>query len=465
MNNFNYPTEPENNKFFKQTMDLTLNEQSLYLKPIDENFGSINLLTKIDSKFINVMKFLNTIKGTDKGISIRVTDLNQYDVSKFNGKLTVSISLINNSYDYIKSYIQSYLPDILELRDEPPNTVNYKSYEKIILTIIKQLGPIKVSLKTNTYLKEIIQNYNKYNIDSLGFDQYGICVNDSPKISDLYNYIIDTDVMRYFTKDKIVITQTSAICSNTVGITNTFISTLWLLDFLFQTSFGNISKAYVTMNDVFDSNIYAIIAFSYATRGGAVFYDYYTKSNTTSTNVSNISPNISIYITKNIKEYFITVIYKNSISEKVKRDFDKPQLNNIKINISLNNVSIGKEAYITRLLCNQTELGVKGITIGEYTFDDSKDGNPIHVGTNNYDELLKGPKIESNNSVFSFIVEESSAVILRVPIVASGGNSFFSTINDSDESNTVVTVIPNALEMDSSPTTMSLKNFKKNYLS
>jgi hypothetical protein len=33
------------------------------------------------------------------------------------------------------------------------------------------------------------------------------------------------------------------------------------------------------MNNVFDSNIYAIIAFSYATRGSAVFYDNYTKSN------------------------------------------------------------------------------------------------------------------------------------------------------------------------------------------
>jgi len=462
----NYPAEPENNKIFKQTMELTLNEQSLDVKTIDENFASINLLTKIDSKFINVMKFINTVKGSDKGISIRVndfSDLNQYDVSKFNGKLTVSISLLNNSYDDITSYIQSYLPDILELRDEPSNVVNYKSYEKIILTMIEQLRPTKVSLKTNTYLKEVIQNYKKYSIDSLGFDQYGLCKNVSPKISDLYNYIIDTDIMRGITKDRLVITQTSAICSNTPRITNTFASTLWLLDFLFQTSFGNISKAYVTMNDVFDSNIYAIIAFSYATRGSAVFYDYYTKSNTTSTNVSNISPNLSIYITKNLKEYFVSVIYKNNISEKVKRDFDKPQLNNIKINITLKGV--GSEGYIARLLCNQTELGVKGITIGEYTFDGSKDGTPLQVGPNNSDEILKGPKIESNNSIFSFIIEESSAVILRVPIVAAGGNSFFPTINDSDESNTVVTVIPNAIEMDSSPTTMSLKNFKKNYLS
>ena len=119
--------------------------------------------------------------------------------------------------------------------------------------------------------------------------------------------------------------------------------------------------------------------------------------------------------------------------------------------------------YISRLLCNQTELGVRGITVGEYTFDGSLDGNPIHVGPNRSDELLKGPTVESNNSVFSFIIEESSAVILRVPIVTSGGNSFFPTINNSDEANTVVTVTPNAT--NSSPTTMSLKNFKNNYLS
>jgi hypothetical protein len=47
----------------------------------------------------------------------------------------------------------------------------------------------------------------------------------------------------------------------------------------------------------------------------------------------------------------------------------------------------------------------------------------------------------------------------------SGGNSFFPTINNSDEANTVVTVIPNTKEMNSSPTTMSLKNFKNNYIS
>lgn len=472
MNYVNYPAEPENNKIFKQTIELTLNEQTLDVKPIQSNFASINLLTTIDSKFINLMKFINKLKDTDKGISIRVTDLNNYDVSKFNGDLTVSLSLINNSYDDIKSYIEGKgkenIIDILELRDEPTTSTTYDRYEKNLIAMIQQLGTVKCSLKTNTYLKEVIKNYNKYDIKSLGFDQYGVCVSSSPKVSDLYNYIIDTDVMRQLTKNKLVITQTSAVCSNIDGITNTFASTLWLLDFLFQTAFGNISKAYVTMNNTFDSNIYAIIAFNYATRGSAVFFDYYMKMNTATgktvaTNVSNISPNISYYITRNLKEYFVTLIYKNNISENVKRDFNKPQLNNIKINIRLNYVA--KEAYITRLLCNQTELGVKGITIGEYTFDGSQDGNPIHVGPNNSDELLKGPTIQSNDSVFSFIIEESSAVILRVPIVTSGGNSFFPTINDTDESNTVVTVLPDAKEMNSSPTTMSLKNFKKNYLS
>jgi hypothetical protein len=187
------------------------------------------------------------------------------------------------------------------------------------------------------------------------------------------------------------------------------------------------------------------------------------KSNNITRNISNISPNVSVYITKNIREFFVTVIYKNSISEKVKRDFNKSQLNNIKISVTLKGVLT--TGYLSRLLCNQTELGIRGITLGEYTFDGSQDGNPVHVGPNRSDEILKGPTIESKNSIFSFIIEESSAVILRVPIVKLGGNSFFPTINNSDEANTVVTVIPNAIEMNSSPTTMSLKNFKNNYLS
>lgn len=463
MNYSSYPEEPHSNKIFKQTLDIVLNEQTLGANSIDPNMASINLNTSIDNKFISVMKFLNKIKGVEKGLTIRVSDLKSYNVKAFNGELIQSVSLINNTYDDIKTYLQDKNIDILELRDEPPNATNYDKYEKIVLAIIEQIKPIKSSLKTNNYLNEVIKNYPKYSIKYLGFDQYGVCKNESPKLTDLYNYVIDTDLMRKISNNRLVITQTSAICSNTVGITNTFLSTLWLLDFLFQVSFGNISKACVTVSSSFDSNIYAIIAFSYATRNSAVFFDYYMKSNNITRNISNISPNVSVYITKNIREYFVTVIYKNSISEKVKRDFNKSQLNNIKISVTLKGVQT--TGYLSRLLCNQTELGIRGITLGEYTFDGSQDGNPIHVGPNRSDELLKGPTVESVNSVFSFIIEESSAVILRVPIVASGGNSFFPTINNSDEANTVVTVTPNAKEMDSSPTTMSLKNFKNNYLS
>jgi hypothetical protein len=462
MNYTSYPAEPDSNKIFKQTLDIVLNEQNFNVKIIDANMGSINLInTSIDTNFINVMKFLNKIKGVEKGTTIRVSDLNSYDVKPFNGELIQSVSLINNSYDDIKSFLLGKNVDTIELRDEPPNANNYEAYEKIVLAMIEQIAPIKCSLKTNTFLREVIKNYSKYSIKSLGFDQYGICKNESPKLTDLYNYVIDTELMRKISNNRLVITQTSAICSDTVGITNTFLSTLWLLDFLFQVSFGNISKACATLTSSFDSNIYAILAFSYATRNSAVFFDYYMKSNNITRNISNISPNVSVYITKNIREYFVTVIYKNSISEKVKRDFNKSQLNNIKINLSMKGVQT--TGYLSRLLCNQTELGVKGITLGEYTFDGSQDGNPVHVGPNRSDELLKGPTIESVNSVFSFIIEESSAVILRVPIITSGGNSFFPTINNSDEANTVVTVTPNAT--NSSPTTMSLKNFKNNYLS
>jgi len=462
MNYTSYPAEPDSNKIFKQTLDIILNEQNFNVKIIDANMGSINLInTSIDTNFINVMKFLNKIKGVEKGTTIRVSDLNSYDVKPFNGELIQSVSLINNSYDDIKSFLLGKNVDTIELRDEPPNANNYEAYEKIVLAMIAQIAPIKCSLKTNTFLREVIKNYSKYSIKSLGFDQYGICKNESPKLTDLYNYVIDTELMRKISNNRLVITQTSAICSDTVGITNTFLSTLWLLDFLFQVSFGNISKACATLTSSFDSNIYAILAFSYATRNSAVFFDYYMKSNNITRNISNISPNVSVYITKNIREYFVTVIYKNSISEKVKRDFNKSQLNNIKISVTLKGVQT--TGYLSRLLCNQTELGVKGITLGEYTFDGSQDGNPVHVGPNRSDEILKGPTIESVNSVFSFIIEESSAVILRVPIITSGGNSFFSTINNSDEANTVVTVTPNAT--NSSPTTMSLKNFKNNYLS
>jgi hypothetical protein len=73
-----------------------------------------------------------------------------------------------------------------------------------------------------------------------------------------------------------------------------------------------------------------------------------------------------------------------------------------------------------------------------------------------------GDIITPEKSQYSFLIDKMTAAVLHIPFVKKGG-AYFDNINNSDESNTLVTIRPNQLseEYDSIPTTMTVKDYKK----
>lgn len=433
-----YPFEPS---FFNLTYEVSIQDQIPNINAVEPNFAGISLNTKVDSNISNVMKFLEEIKQSDS-VSLRVKDLEDYDVSSFHGKLCISLSLNENGFPSIQRLLSTKLQknpnfETLELRDIPKNVREYNEYKNKIATFLGTINYSNTSLHTATFLKELLDTNFSTKPYSINFDQYGVCSSLVPKLNDLYNYYIDSSILRDTVKKlgtiKLNIAETDSICSQTNGISNTFGSCLWLLDFLFQVAKGNIYKTYVSMKSTFDSNIYPLITFSYATRNNAVFYDH-----SSIYPADTVEPNVSIYITKNIKEYFVTVIHKDITQE------------NVQIKMKLPTKT---DATLIRLQSNQTAIGTNGITFGEFTFTDSKDGSPKRVGLNQQ-------PIKPEGNIYTFIVTRLSAAVLCVPVEITGG-SLLENINKEDESNAIITVRPDAREEDSIPITMSVRNFEK----
>ena len=332
----------------------------------------------------------------------------------------------------------------IELKDVPPFVTKYTEYEGFILDFISKL-PNKNIYLNNKYIENIIKNINKYSIQSLKgvvVEQYGVCTSNNPELKDLFNYFIDTSTLMKNTTalhNKEMVLQTNVTCTNTKGISNTFGSQLWLYDFLFQLASSNIKRAYIDISSI--NNAYTIMAFSYATRNKAVLYSPVINYST------GLKPNIPIYIAKNSSEYLISIIHKDIAEENIKVIITLPSYN---------------KAKIIRYLCNQTITGEYGISFGELTFDGSLDGIPIHVDTKTEKNFALS-EVSSDNGVYTFIVDHMSICIISIPIV--GGGAYFEQINDNDEENTLVTIRPNPLDdpYDSVPTTMSVKQFKKDY--
>jgi hypothetical protein len=422
-----YPFEPT---VFETVVEVSVKNQNTDIEPVESNFAGFTLY-KTDFFFKNATDFLKKIKQSDS-VSLRIEEI----VDVISGELTVSLSLNNNSVNSIDRLLDNKLimdPNFkfLELRDVPRDT-------KKIEAILNDLDFPNICLHTNLTLNDMINTKFTTKPHSFNFDQYGLCASDkNTKLTTLYNYFIDTQRLREAVKKiepiKLHISKTDSVCSNIVNITNTFGSCLWLLDFLFQVAQGNIHRTYVAYSK---SNFYAVLAFSYATRNNAVFYDY------TLINGVKIKPNISVYVTKNIKEYNVTVIHKDSVQE------------NTQIKLTLPTKTLGT---LIRFQSNQTELALdgNGFSLGEYTFVDNELKD---IGINGSEKELHGPIVRPEGNVYTFIVPKMSATILTVPIEITGG-AFFENINDEDEENTVVTLRTDSREEDSIPTTMSLKQF------
>jgi hypothetical protein len=313
--------------------------------------------------------------------------------------------------------------------------------------------PNRIILNTNDYLTDIINDISTYKdkIQALGTSIYGLCVSQTPKVEDLFNYNINTNILleqiQILKNNSIdLIFDMDAICAPTENITNTYASQIWLLDSLCQISSIGLGNVYVNMDSY--SNVYSILTYLFITRNSGVLNSYNFTKDT----------NVNIYVSENIKEYFVTVIHKDDSDD------------NILVQV---NAPYSMPANLIRFITNQTYQGTCGMTFGELTFDGSKDGYPVQIKTrqknNRFSASTVQPENEilSTNGTFSFVVSRMSVAILRIPKSTMGGGAYFDNINRSDERNTIVTIQPNPLrdEYDSVPTTMSIRDFQKKYQS
>uniref|UniRef100_A0A6C0D9V3 Uncharacterized protein n=1 Tax=viral metagenome TaxID=1070528 RepID=A0A6C0D9V3_9ZZZZ len=345
----------------------------------------------------------------------------------------------------------------IEIKDKPSYVNDYSTYKGVILSLISSL-PNRIILNTNDYLTDIINDIATYKnkIQALGTSIYGLCVSQNPKVEDLFNYTIDTNVLveqiQILKNNSVdLILDMDAICAPTENITNTYASQIWLLDTLCQISSIGLTNVYVNMDSY--SNVYSILTYLFITRNSGVLNSYNFTKDT----------NVNIYVSENIKEYFVTVIHKDDSDD------------NILVQVS---APYSSPANLIRFITNQTYQGICGMTFGELTFDGSKDGYPIQIKTRQKNNRFSASTVQANteilstNGTFSFVVSRMSVTILKIPKSMNGGNlmkggAYFENINKSDEKNTIVTIQPNPLrdEYDSVPTTMNLRDFQKKYQS
>lgn len=310
------------------------------------------------------------------------------------------------------------------LIDIPLGVSYYEDYEKFIVNLLIQIKPYKnIYILNDLYLSNILTNIHKYeNIKGIYIRTYGLCVKENADVTKLFNYHINLKMLQSMKPENVeLVVQTDSICEFTEKISNTFGSELWLLDFLFQCSIGNINTVVLetnNLNNLYPYNIFKIVS------GGKLYNTLY-----------ETKYNINCYITRNYKNYYVVVIHKDV------------SIDIVNVNVSLD---ISNSGTLYEFSCSQTILGTQGITFGKTDYT-----------SNNY----SGTTIVSDGGKYSFPINTMKAYVLVVPL-ASGG-AFFENINNSDEKSTIITVNPNPLtdEYDAVPTTMSVRSFKKEYLS
>jgi len=406
-------------------------------KTIEVNISNTSGI-HIEENFLQckVSKYNRTIEYIDQPIK-GASNVNEASIISF------SLSNIDN-IETFKNTLRGIRKPI-EIKDTPKFATNYASYKGTILSIISTITN-RITINTDEYLGEIIKDISSYNgkIQALGTSIFGLCGNQSPNIENFLHYSVNTKVLieniRILKNNNIdLILDVDSICHATESITNTYASQLWLFDFLCQISSIGIKNVFVNMDSY--SNVYSILAYLYCTRNNSILNPYNSIKDS----------NVNIYISENIKEYFIIIINKDIYDDVV-------------INV---NTPYSNNGDIIRFITNQTYKGTCGMTFGELTFDGSKDGYPIQVKTREKNIRFSASSIDPENKEFtagtlSFAVSHLSIAILKINKMQSGG-AYFENINEADENETVVTILPNPNEEDSTPTTMTIKNFGKDY--
>ena len=402
------------------TKNISITIPPLTGEMIDENF-----LQLYSSSYNNFLKYVDQpIKGP---ASVSEASIVSYVLDS-----------VDNMEIFKKNLYNTKKP--IEIVGAPSFIKDYSSYKALILNLVSVL-PNRIILNNEKYLADILNDIQTYNgkIQALGTSVHGICASQDAKVESLLFYNVNKEVLKQHinllkNNNIDLILDLDSICAPTESITNTFASQIWLFDTLCQISSLGVKNVFVNMDSF--SNIYGVLAYLYFSRKNAVINQ-----------INIIDSNINIYVAENVGEYLVAVVHKDDSLDSV--------------SVTVNNANNGS---LIRLITNQTYQGTCGMTFGNLTFDGSTNGLPIQVQTRNTDTRFNKSNVNLVDNSATFVVSRMSIAILKISKSMSGG-AYFETINNSDEKRTVITIRPDQLtnEYDSVPTTMTVKEFKKNY--
>jgi hypothetical protein len=373
---------------------------------------------------------------------------------------------LNKDINYIKTTAKSIVSqyNIIIFIDNPINANSYNDYKNYILPLLlyvkETLLNYNIYIYNEDYFEDIMKDIETYNgiIKGLYVKSYGVCADKIMKrkhhnksfsreislgLLDLYASNIDIPTLQNSTKllnkhNVELIIETNSICSYTEEVSNTFGAQLWLVNFILEASIGNVNSVVIDSSDF--NNIYSYMLINFISKNNLKIYQTETIFD------SNIPPNIDVYLGKNSIEQFVIVIHKDT------------KQRNVSIEIDL---SSNFEGRLYKLITNQLEESKRGFSFGELTFDNSVNGKPINIKTNEvYTEYI-GEKILPDNNKYKFIVNNKSIAVLHISNIRSGG-AYFEDINNSDVPNVTVTGIKlDPTDIYDVPITTTLRDFEK----
>ena len=219
----------------------------------------------------------------------------------------------------------------------------------------------------------------------------------------------------------------SICCSGQFGVSDTFASALWVIDYTLYAKYNNV-KRIIFHNHIIPNGVYTIVSYPDTYRNvtseivnvkpishGLLLLYYITRNRGNLYRIEdpNKTNTLRKWIIKSSTEWNIVFLHMKSSEGNIRVELNKLTNNN-------------KSAKLFRLVC-QTDISAKnGISFAGLTFEGTTDGNLKNCRTNAtvpYSSLDTYLNSSSNyetvnliSNKYTFIVGKTSAVVLTIPL-------------------------------------------------
>ena len=219
----------------------------------------------------------------------------------------------------------------------------------------------------------------------------------------------------------------SICCSGQFGVSDTFASALWVIDYTLYTKYNNIKRINYH-NHIIPNGVYTIVSYPDAYRNvtseivnvkpishGLLVLYYILRNRGSLFRIEdpNQSSTLRKWIIKSSSEWNIVFLHMKSNEGNIRVQLNKLTNNN-------------RPAKLFRLVC-QTDISAKnGISFAGLTFEGTTDGNlkncrtnatVPHSGLNSYlNNISNYETVNLINNKYTFIVGTTSAVVLTIPL-------------------------------------------------